>query len=104
MAGLELGLTISFSGVLTFKNSEDLRVIAKTIPLDRMIVETDSPFLAPVPHRGKRNEPAFVRQTAQVLADVKGVSLEEIAQHTTRNALRLFSKMPALALDISSAS
>ena len=103
-AGLELGLTISFSGVLTFKNSEDLRVIAKTIPLDRMIVETDSPFLAPVPHRGKRNEPAFVKQTAQVLADVKGVSLDELAQHTTQNALRLFSKMPALALGISSAS
>ncbi len=94
---LELGLTISFSGVLTFKNSADLRAIAADVPLDRMIVETDSPFLAPVPHRGKRNEPSFVKDTARVLAEVKGVSEAEIAAATTANVLRLFSKLPALA-------
>ena len=99
MTGLELGLTISFSGVLTFKNSQDLREIAQSIPLDRMIVETDSPFLSPVPHRGQRNEPAFVKQTAQVLAEVKGVSFETLAHHTTQNALRLFNKMPSLSSD-----
>ena len=95
MTGLELGLTISFSGVLTFKNSEDLRAIARDVPLDRMLVETDAPFLAPVPHRGKRNEPAFVADTAAVLAGVKGVDAAEIARATTANALRLFAKMPA---------
>jgi TatD DNase family protein len=95
MTGLELGLTISFSGVLTFKNSEDLRAIARDVPLDRMLVETDAPFLAPVPHRGKRNEPAFVADTAAVLAGVKGVDAAEIARVTTANALSLFAKMPA---------
>ena len=95
VTGLELGLTISFSGVLTFKNSEDLRAIARDVPLDRMLVETDAPFLAPVPHRGKRNEPAFVADTAAVLAGVKGVDAAEIARATTANALRLFAKMPA---------
>jgi TatD DNase family protein len=94
--GLELGLCISFSGVLTFKNSADLRAIAADVPLDRMLVETDAPFLAPVPHRGKRNEPSFVRDTARVLAEVKGVSEAEIAAATTANVLRLFSKMPGL--------
>ena len=94
---LALGLYISFSGVLTFKNSQALRDIARETPLDRLLVETDAPFLAPVPYRGKRNEPAFVASTAAVLAEAKGVSASEIAMATTANALRLFSKMPPLA-------
>jgi TatD DNase family protein len=89
---LEMGFYISLSGILTFKKSEDLRQIAKTIPLDRLLVETDSPFLAPVPHRGKRNEPAFTRYTAEALADIKGISYAEIAQITTDNFFSLFSK------------
>lgn len=93
--GVALGLSVSFSGVLTFKKSEELRAIARDLPLDRLLVETDAPFLAPVPHRGKRNEPAFVAETAKVLASVRGLSEEELAQATSANALRLFSKMPA---------
>ncbi len=93
---LQLGLYISFSGVVTFKNAEYLREIARDVPLERMLVETDAPFLAPTPHRGKRNEPAFVVDTARVLADVKGISAAELAIATTENALRLFSKMPPL--------
>lgn len=94
--GLELGLCVSFSGVLTFKNSQELRDIARDVPMDRLLVETDAPFLAPVPNRGKRNEPAFVASTAAVLAEVKGVSPDELARATTDNVLRLFSKMPKL--------
>ena len=93
---VELGLYISFSGVLTFKNSAELRETARALPLSRLLVETDAPFLAPVPHRGKRNEPAFVADTARVLAEIKGVSEAEIARITTENALRLFAKMPPL--------
>ena len=96
MTGLELGLYVSFSGVLTFKNSQELRDIARDVPLDRILVETDAPFLAPVPYRGKRNEPAFVAATAATLADVKGISADALAQATTQNVLRLFSKMPPL--------
>jgi TatD DNase family protein len=96
-AGLSLGLYISFSGVLTFKNSRPLREIARAVPMDRMLVETDAPYLAPVPYRGKRNEPAFVAAIAEVLADVKGVSVQTIAAETSANALRLFAKMPAPA-------
>jgi TatD DNase family protein len=92
--GLALGLTISFSGVLTFKTSDELRAIARDVPLDRMLVETDAPYLAPVPYRGKTNEPSFVAHTAQMLADVKGVSLQEITSMTTRNVMNLFDKMP----------
>ena len=95
-AGLELGLYVSFSGVLTFKTSDELRAIAADVPLDRLLVETDAPFLAPVPHRGKRNQPAYVAETAKVLAGVKGVSEIAIADATTSNVLRLFSKMPPL--------
>ncbi len=91
-----LGLYISFSGVLTFKNSAELRETARALPLSRLLVETDAPFLAPVPHRGKRNEPAFVADTARVLSEIKGVSEAEIARVTTENALRLFTKMPPL--------
>ncbi|HEX3497399.1 MAG TPA: TatD family hydrolase [Methylocella sp.] len=97
-AALSLGFYISFSGVLTFKNSLPLREIARAVPMDRMLVETDAPYLAPVPYRGKRNEPAFVAAVAQVLAEVKGVSPQTIATATSANALRLFSKMPAPAI------
>jgi TatD DNase family protein len=94
--GLELGLYLSFSGVLTFKNSQNLRDIARDLPLDRLLVETDAPFLAPAPHRGKRNEPAFVTETARVLAEVKGLDEATIAAATRANTLRLFAKMPAM--------
>ncbi len=93
--GLALGLFISFSGVLTFKNSVELRDIARDVPLDRLLVETDAPFLAPVPHRGRRNEPAFVVETARVLAGVKQLDEAELAAATRANALRLFAKMAA---------
>lgn len=91
--GVELGLYISFSGILTFKASEDLRQIARGVPLDRLLVETDAPYLAPVPYRGKRNEPAYVAETARVLAEVKQVSFDEIAAVTTANARRCYWKM-----------
>ncbi len=94
--GVELGGYVSFSGILTFPKSEELREIAKTVPHDRMIVETDAPYLAPKPFRGKRNEPAYVAHTAAVLAETIGVSAEEIATITTENAFRIFSKMPRL--------
>ena len=92
--GVELGGYVSFSGILTFPKSEELREIAKTVPLERMLVETDAPYLAPKPFRGKRNEPAYVAHTASVLAETVGVSVEEIARITTENAFRIFSKMP----------
>jgi TatD DNase family protein len=92
---LALGLYVSFSGVLTFKKSDDLRAIARDVPEDRLLIETDAPFLAPVPYRGKRNEPAFVAETAKILAEVKGLSVAALAATTSANVLRLFSKMPA---------
>jgi TatD DNase family protein len=88
---LELGMYLSFAGMVTYKKSEDLRQIAARVPADRILVETDSPYLAPVPNRGKRNEPAWVRHTAEVIAGLRGVSLEELAAQTTANARRLFS-------------
>jgi TatD DNase family protein len=96
--GLALGLYVSFSGVVTFKNSQELREIARDVPLGRMLVETDAPFLAPVPNRGKRNEPAFVADTARVLAEIKGLSEGDFARFTTENVQRLFSKMPPLKI------
>jgi TatD DNase family protein len=93
-AGLALGHYLSFSGILTFKNAEGIRAIARDAPADRILVETDSPYLAPVPYRGKRNEPAFVAHTASVLAETRGVSLEDIASQTTENFFRLFTKVP----------
>lgn len=96
--GLELGLYVSFSGILTFKSAEALRAVARDVPLDRLLVETDAPYLAPVPHRGQRNEPAYVRDTAAVLAEVKGVSLDAMAEATTANFMRLFTKVPRDAL------
>ncbi|HJZ59400.1 MAG TPA: TatD family hydrolase [Gemmataceae bacterium] len=89
-ACLEMGLHISFAGMLTYKTAQDLRDVAKDVPLDRLLVETDCPYLAPVPHRGKRNEPGFVAHTATCLAEVKGVTAEVIGEHTTRNARELF--------------
>jgi TatD DNase family protein len=92
-AALALGMSISVSGIATFKKSEDLRAVIKTVPLDRLLVETDAPFLAPMPHRGKRNEPSFVTHTAAMLAGLKGVSTEELAHATTQNFFRLFTKV-----------
>lgn len=92
--GVRLGGYVSFSGILTFKNSIELREIANKIPRDRLLVETDAPYLAPMPHRGKRNEPAFVAHTASVLADTIGVDAAKIAAITSENVFRLFSKMP----------
>ena len=89
-AALNLGFYISFSGVLTFKNAGELREIASQAPLDRLLVETDCPYLAPVPHRGKRNEPAFVVETAKEIARLRSVSFETIAEATTSNSQRLF--------------
>ncbi len=94
--GVALGGYVSFSGVLTFKKSEDLREIAKAMPLERVLVETDSPYLAPEPFRGKRNEPAHVVHTARVLAETKGVSYEALCNATAENFLRLYAKAAPL--------
>lgn len=94
--GVRLGGYVSFSGILTFKNSTGLREIAAGVPHDRLLVETDAPYLAPTPFRGKRNEPAYVVNTAAVLADTLGVSADEMARITTDNFFRLFAKMPRL--------
>ncbi|MEE1656540.1 TatD family hydrolase [Microvirga sp. CF3062] len=93
--GVELGLYVSFSGILTFRNSEEIRRIAASVPHDRLLVETDAPYLAPVPHRGKTNEPAFVAHTARVLAEVIGVTEQKIAELTTANFYRHFAKAAA---------
>lgn len=90
--GLALGGYISFSGILTFKNAPLIQQVAGFAPADRILVETDAPYLAPIPHRGKSNEPSFVRHTAEKLAELRGVSLDEIALTTTGNFYRLFSK------------
>lgn len=92
--GIELGGYVSFSGIVTFKRSEELRALARELPLDRILVETDAPYLAPVPYRGKTNEPAFVAETAKVVAEARGVSLDTIADATRANTHRLFSKLP----------
>jgi TatD DNase family protein len=97
MTGVELGGYVSFSGILTFRNSQSLRDIARDLPPDRLLVETDAPYLAPVPHRGKRNEPAFVADTAAVLAQTLGLEPARLAEICTANTLRLFSKMPSPA-------
>jgi TatD DNase family protein len=91
--GVALGFYVSFSGILTFKKSEELRAIAREIPRDRLLVETDAPYLAPMPFRGKRNEPAYVAHTARVLGETIGVGEADIARLTSENAFRLFSKM-----------
>ncbi|SNY93458.1 TatD DNase family protein [Cohaesibacter sp. ES.047] len=92
MRAVDMGMYVSLSGILTFRRSQDIRDIVADVPLDRLLVETDAPYLAPMPYRGKRNEPAYVAHTAAVLAEVKGVSLEEITRITTDNFFRFFSK------------
>lgn len=94
--GVELGGYVSFSGILTFPKSEELRAIAATVPMDRLLVETDAPYLAPKRWRGKRNEPSYVVNNAEVLAEAKGVSFEALAAASTENAYRLFSKLPRI--------
>lgn len=91
---LDYGLDISFSGIVTFKNAEDLRNTLKTVPLDRLHIETDSPFLTPNPHRGKKNNPSLMVHTAQFVADLVGVPLEKLSEQTWANARRLFPKLP----------
>lgn len=95
---LDLGFYISFSGIVTFKNAAQIQEAARYVPLDRMLVETDAPFLAPVPKRGKTNEPAYVRHTAEFLATLRGDTLENIAAATTANFFRLFAKIPQEAV------
>ncbi len=94
MKAIAHGLSISFTGILTFKNTQPLRDLAAELPPERVLVETDAPYLAPGKHRGKRNEPAFVVETARVLAETRGVTLDEIARQTTENFFRLFGKVP----------
>ena len=93
---LDLGFYISFSGIVTFKNDKDIQAAAQYIPLDRMLIETDAPFLAPAPKRGKPNEPAYVRHTAEFIAQLRGDTLENIAVATTENFYRLFNKVPSI--------
>lgn len=92
---LELGFFISFSGIVTFKKSDELREIARRVPIDRMLVETDAPFLAPTPKRGQRNEPAYVAHTAKILADLHGLSVDALGARTSENFFRLFSRAAA---------
>lgn len=91
-AGLDRGYLISFSGIITFKKAEELREVVKYVPLDRILVETDAPFLTPIPHRGKRNEPAFTLHTAEMVAELKGATLATVATQTTDNFFNLFTK------------
>src|SRR5262249_15109798 len=93
-SAIELGHYVSFTGIFTFKNSDTLRAVAAALPAERVLVETDWAYLSPLPYRGKRNEPAYVLETAKVLADVRGVSIDEVARQTTENFFRLFSKVP----------
>jgi TatD DNase family protein len=95
---IALGLFISFTGIVTFKKSDELRLIAASLPADRFLVETDAPYLAPGRFRGKRNEPAYVTETAKVLAEIRGVPYEELADQTTQNFFRLFQKVPRAAV------
>jgi TatD DNase family protein len=94
MTAIELGLSISFTGILTFKKSQSLRDLAAELPADRIMVETDAPYLAPGKFRGKRNEPAYVVEVAKVLADARGISFEELSRQTSENFFGLFSKVP----------
>ncbi|MEK7557248.1 MAG: TatD family hydrolase, partial [Patescibacteria group bacterium] len=87
---LEMGLYLSFSGVVTFKNAGEILEVAKTMPLDKMLIETDCPFLSPEPFRGKRNEPAYVKYVAEKIAEVRGISFDEVARATEENTRKLF--------------
>lgn len=89
-AAMEMGFYISFSGIVTFKNAADLKEVAKKVPLDRMLVETDSPYLAPIPYRGKTNQPAYVKHVAEEIARLRGISMEEVAAATSQNFFKLF--------------
>jgi len=89
---LDIGFYISFSGIVTFKSATDVQTVAKKAPLDRILVETDSPYLAPMPHRGKTNEPAYTKHTAEFVAELRGIAYEELRDATTDNFYRLFSK------------
>jgi len=93
---VDLGFYISFSGIITFKNAESLRETVKKLPIENILIETDSPYLAPVPNRGKLNEPANVRYVAEKIAELKGISVEEVAEITTNNFFRLFTKCKLL--------
>ena len=95
-AGLDLGFYVSFSGILTFKSAADLREVARRVPLDRLLIETDSPYLAPVPHRGKPNEPRFVGYVAECMAEIRRTSIEEVVAATGDNYARLFASRGAL--------
>jgi TatD DNase family protein len=94
-AALDLGFYISFSGILTFKNAQDLRDVAAFVPMDRMLIETDSPYLAPVPYRGKQNNPAYVPYVARQIAEIRGLDVEAVADHTSRNFEALFAGVTA---------
>jgi TatD DNase family protein len=98
-AALDLGFYISFSGIVTFRNAESLRDVARQVPADRLLVETDAPYLAPAPHRGKTNEPAFVRYVAEQLATLRNISLDELANTTTNNFFSLFHDAQPLGID-----
>ena len=97
---LDIGFHVSFSGILTFKKAEEVRAVARDVPVDRLLVETDAPYLAPVPHRGRRNEPAHVVHTAARLAEIKGVDVAELARVTSTNFFRLFSKSTVQSFEL----
>ncbi len=90
LAAIEMGFYISFSGILTFKSAKDIQAVAKALPIERILIETDSPYLAPMPHRGKMNEPAFVRHVGEYLADLKGISVTQVQEITSNNFFELF--------------
>ena len=94
-AALAMNFYISFSGIVTFKNAVDLKEVAKRVPLDRMLIETDSPYLAPVPFRGKMNQPGYVKHVAECIAELRGITVDEVAKATSANFFRLFSKATA---------
>lgn len=94
-SALDLGYMISFSGIISFRNAADLREVVKAVPLERMLIETDSPYLAPVPHRGKQNQPAYVADVAACVAELKGISVEQVAEQTTANFHQLFKRTQA---------
>jgi TatD DNase family protein len=104
LGAVELGLYVSFSGVVTFKKAEALRAIAAEVPLERLLVETDAPYLAPEPYRGKQNEPAYVVHTAATLADVRGMTPDAFARATTDNFFRIYTKVPRFAAEDTSAA